>query len=149
MLRNTRDHLRRFFGAMSLIASVCATSAALAADFGGLTLRCGTITSGGDSVHVTSVQLSNGNNTPYITATNAGSTDGGNNELQLAIVVRPEYARVARAHLRAFPHAGAAHARTASVTDTIAVTLATASDPKSHARPPRDEAWPDRERKLE
>lgn len=60
------------------------------ANFGGLTLRGGIIISGEDSVHITSAQLSNNNNTPYIVATNVGSTDGGNNDLQLAIVVRPK-----------------------------------------------------------
>ncbi len=57
--------------------------------FGGLTLH-GQIFSAGDSVHITSAKLSTGGSTPYIRAKNDGSTSGGNNDLQLSIVIRPK-----------------------------------------------------------
>jgi hypothetical protein len=57
--------------------------------FGGLSLL-GQAFSAGDSVHFTSAKLSAGGNTPYIRARNEGSTDGGNNDLQLSIVIRPK-----------------------------------------------------------
>ncbi len=57
--------------------------------FGGLTLH-GQIFSAGDSVHMTSAKLSGGGSTPYIRARNDGSTSGGNNDLQMSIVIRPK-----------------------------------------------------------
>ena len=57
--------------------------------FGGLTLH-GQLFSAGDSVHMTSAKLSASGDTPYIRARNDGSTSGGNNDLQLSIVISPK-----------------------------------------------------------
>lgn len=57
--------------------------------FGGLNLLA-QVFSAGDSVHIASAKLSAGGNTPYIRSKNDGSTSGGNNDLQLSIVVRPK-----------------------------------------------------------
>lgn len=56
--------------------------------FGGLNLL-GQVFSAGDAVHFTSAKLDGGGSTPHIRAKNDGSTSGGNNDLQLSIVIRP------------------------------------------------------------